>query len=64
MLINRLENHVLGKGKNKVELSATQLRAIEILLRKSLPDLSSIEHAGPEGSALNFVLMVPPKRAD
>lgn len=40
-LINVLQNHALGEdGK---ELSATRLKAIEILLRKSLPDLSATE---------------------
>lgn len=38
-LINRLSNHALGK----VELSTTQVRAIEILLRKTLPDLASVQ---------------------
>jgi len=36
-LINRLTNHIDGS----VELSNTQLKAIEILLKKSLPDLSA-----------------------
>lgn len=35
-LINRLQDHVLGT----VELSATQVRAAEILLKKTLPDLT------------------------
>lgn len=35
-LINRLQDHVLGE----VELSATQVRAAEILLKKTLPDLT------------------------
>lgn len=41
-LINRLENHAL----NGLELSATQIKAIEVLIRKTLPDLSSIELSG------------------
>ena len=39
-LINRLQNHVDGN----VEMSASQLRAAEILLKKSLPDLQAIQH--------------------
>ena len=39
MLVNRLTKHVLGKE----EISATQLKAIEILLKKSLPDLSAVD---------------------
>ena len=42
MLLNRLTDHILGK----VELSATQVRGIEVLLKKTLPDLSSVEHSG------------------
>ena len=37
-LINRLTGHAVGE----VELSPTQVRAIEILLRKILPDLSDV----------------------
>ena len=42
MLINRLMDHIDAK----IELSATQVKGIEILLRKSLPDLSAVEHSG------------------
>jgi len=35
-ILNRLQNHVIGKN----EMSATQVRAAEILLKKTLPDLS------------------------
>jgi hypothetical protein len=38
-LINRLQGHVAGT----VELSPTQIRAAEILLRKCLPDLMQAE---------------------
>lgn len=41
-LINRLNDHVFGN----VELSPTQVRSAEILLKKTLPDLSSTEHSG------------------
>lgn len=42
MLINRLTDHALGN----VEMSATQVRAIEVLLKKVAPDLASVEHTG------------------
>lgn len=42
LLLNRLADHAF----NGVELSPTQIRAIEILLKKTLPDLQSIEHTG------------------
>jgi hypothetical protein len=42
MLINRLISHALGE----VEMTQTQVRAVEILLRKTLPDLSAVENTG------------------
>jgi len=38
-LINRLLSHANGE----VEMTSTQVRAAEILLKKTLPDLSSVE---------------------
>jgi hypothetical protein len=42
-LVNVLQNHALGLSE---ELSPTRMKAIEILLRKSLSDLSSIQLSG------------------
>lgn len=42
VIINRLQRHMAGK----LEMSPTQLRAAEILLKKCLPDLASVEHIG------------------
>lgn len=42
MLIDRLEKHALGE----VEMTSTQIKAAEVLLRKSLPDLQSTELSG------------------
>lgn len=41
-LINRLQNHALGS----VEMSPTQVRATEVLLRKRVPDLSNVTLSG------------------
>lgn len=41
-LINRVYAHATGQ----VEMTPTQLRAAEILLKKTLPDLQSIEYTG------------------
>lgn len=41
-LVNRLEDHALGD----LELSSTQIKAIEVLIRKTLPDLSTTELLG------------------
>lgn len=42
LLINRLADHALGK----LDLSPSQIKAIEILIRKTLPDLSAINVDG------------------
>ena len=39
VLIQRLTDHMLGK----LDLTQTQIRAAEILLKKSVPDLQSID---------------------
>lgn len=41
-LIQALELHALGK----IEMSATRIRAAEVVLRKALPDLTAVEHSG------------------
>jgi hypothetical protein len=51
LLIKRLENHAFGE----LELSASQIKATEILLNKSIPNLSqqnidaNINHTGLAG---------------
>lgn len=52
-LINRLTKHAFGE----VQLSSTQVRAIEILLGKTLPNLAQIEHAGSVET--RFVAEIP-----
>lgn len=49
-ILNRLMAHVEGK----VELSPSQVRSAEILLRKTLPDLSSVEYSGPNGGPVQL----------
>ncbi len=43
-LVKRLQLYALGDPSTDIE--AGRLKAIEILLRKSLPDLSSVTHTG------------------
>jgi hypothetical protein len=43
-LVNVLQNHALGLSEN--EITPTRMKAIELLLKKSLPDLSSTEITG------------------
>lgn len=54
-LINVLQNHALGKTE---ELPMSRMKAIEILLRKSLPDLSAVqlEGAGEDGAILHEIV--------
>lgn len=42
LLVHRLQRQALGK----LELTAAQQKATEILLKKTLPDLSRTEHSG------------------
>lgn len=51
-LVNVLQDHALGKTQ---ELPASRLKAIEILLKKTLPDLTSTELSGPDGGAIETV---------
>jgi len=46
-LVNVLQNHALGLSDGK--FSQTRLKAIEILLRKSVPDLSAVTLTGEDG---------------
>lgn len=45
-LITRLQMHIDGK----VDMSPTQLKAADILLKKILPDLSNVTLENPDGS--------------
>jgi len=49
-LIKVLENHALNESD--VEFSSSRMKAIQILLSKSLPDLSSIQISGDEKQPL------------
>lgn len=53
-LLNRLQDHALSE---EGELSPSRIKAIEILLRKSLPDLSAVEVTGANGGAIETVTL-------
>jgi hypothetical protein len=53
-LINRLEDHALGH----LDLTTTQIKAIEVLIRKTLPDLSSVELGGDPANPIETNLKV------
>ena len=50
-LINVLENHALGITE---ELSNSRIKAIELLLNKTLPNLQSTEISGDEDKPLEM----------
>ena len=54
VLVERLVKHALGQ----IEMTATQLRAAEILLKKTIPDLSAVEHSG-ELEHTTYVAQLP-----
>ena len=47
-LINVLEKHALGNEEDGKELSGSRLKAIEILLRKTIPDISAVQISNEE----------------
>jgi hypothetical protein len=55
-LVKRLQDFALGE--TGVEIDPNRLKAIEVLLRKSLPDLSSITLSGDEDNPLKLVTKV------
>ena len=48
MLLNRLQDNALGT----IELTSSQIKSIEILLRKTIPDLKAIEYSGVDGAPI------------
>lgn len=54
-LINVLQDHALTDGS---ELSMSRMKAIEILLRKSIPDLSSVTISGDDDNPLQTVTRI------
>ncbi len=55
MLINRLNQNALGKLES--EMTAGQLKSAEILLRKTIPDLSSSENKTQVD--INYIARMP-----
>lgn len=63
-LVNRLESHAFSNADKEV-MTQSQVRAAEILLRKSLPDISSVVVSGDEDQPIEmkhtFEWLAPPK---
>lgn len=54
-LINVLQDHALNDGS---EISPSRMKAIEILLRKSVADLSAIQLTGADGGPVEHSIRV------
>jgi hypothetical protein len=52
-LLNVLQNHALGIDE---DLSPTRMKAIEILLRKSMPDMASVTISGDQDQPLQHIV--------
>lgn len=58
-LIKRLQQYALGEvdeDGSPIELDASRLKVIEMLLKKTLPDLASVSLAGSSDKALENVV--------
>jgi hypothetical protein len=74
LLINRLQSFALGGdepdgrgGRRPCIMDAAQIRAAEILLKKVLPDVTSVELSGPEGGdfvTVHRIELVPVRAID
>lgn len=51
MLLNRLQDHAFGE----IELTQSQIKAVEILLRKTAPDLAATQISGPDGGPMELI---------
>lgn len=60
-LVNVLQDNSLGKLK--AELSASRLKSIEILLRKVIPDLSSVEQKTDVNVNVEYYISAKPLNA-
>ena len=54
-LLNVLQDHALNETG---EISPSRMKAIEILLRKSLPDLMAVQITGADGGAVQHSIKV------
>ena len=61
MLVRRLQQFAMdekGDQGETIEIDAVKLRAIEILLRKCVPDLSAVEHSGDSENPVAAQILV------
>lgn len=53
-LVNRLHDHAIGK----TDMTPTQVRAAEVLLKKCVPDLSTVTMAGDPDNPVRTVTRI------
>lgn len=49
---------LVGHANGEIELTRDQIKSIEILLKKTMPDLKAIEHSGEIKADLNITKVV------
>lgn len=54
--IGALMSRVLRHANGELEMTTTQLKAADIYLRKTVPDLARTEHTGKDGAAMEHVI--------
>lgn len=54
VLIDRLQKHVVGE----LELTPSQITAAQVLLDRSVPKLSQIQHTGDENNPIRAVTRI------
>lgn len=54
VISGRLYDHMQGK----CEMSATQIKAADILLKKLVPDVGRVEHSGLDGGAIQHEVVL------
>ena len=61
-LMNALQAHALGTRKSPME--ASQIKATEILLRKTMPDLKAVDHSGETAVQVTQIITGVPRDGD
>lgn len=57
MILNKLHGHI---ESDEGTMTASQVKAAEVLLRKTIPDLKAIELSGNNGGPLDLKIILSP----
>jgi hypothetical protein len=58
VLLDRLKRN--GLGELDTQMSMGQIRSLEIVLKKTIPDLATVAHTGPDGGTPEVIHTVRP----